>query len=64
MILFYESITNKRYPAAYILLNSKLFQAYILSINALKKSIKKYNSVELKLEYISIDFEEGLYIKL
>ena len=64
MILFYESNTNKRYPGAYILLNSKLFQAYILSINALKNSIKKYNSVELKLEYITIDFEEGLYIKL
>ena len=44
-----------------ILVYSKLFQAYILSINALKNIITKYNSAELKFESITIDFEEGLY---
>ena len=60
VIIFYESNTNKRYPGAYIL-NSKLFQAYIISINPLKNIKTKYNSVELKLKSITIDFEGGLY---
>ena len=59
-ILFYEDNTSNRYPGAYILLNSKFYQSYLLSLNSLKNIITKYNNITIKLESISLDFEDGL----
>jgi len=60
VILFYESITEARYPGAYILLNSKYYQSYLIAFNAFKNIITKYNSIKINIESITVDFEEGL----
>ena len=60
VILIYDEATQSRYPAAYILLNSKFLQAYLISLNSLKTIITKYGSVKLNLKSITVDFEEGL----
>ena len=60
IILFYDELTKIKYPGAYILINSKLYQGYLLAFNAFNNIITKYNSINIKLESITIDFEEGL----
>ena len=60
IILFYDIITKSRYPGAFILLNNKLYQGYLIAFNAFNNIIIKYNSIKIKLETISIDFEDAL----
>ena len=60
VVLYYDSITNAKYPGAYILINSKLFQSYLLVFSAFKNILTKYNSIEIKLETITVDFETAL----
>ena len=60
IILFYDSKTNTHYPGAFILINNTYYQSYCLAINAFKNIITKYNSKILKLESITVDFEESL----
>ena len=46
VILFYDISTKSRYPGAYILLNSKLYQSYLIALNSFKNIISKYNSIK------------------
>ena len=48
IILFYDIITKSRYPGAFILLNSKLYQGYLIAFNAFNNIITKYNSIKIK----------------
>ena len=59
-LFYFHPHTLSKYPEAYILFNSKYCQAYLLVINSFKNIISKYNSIEIKLESTSLDFEEGL----
>ena len=51
---------NKRYPALFCLMNTKKKEGYIEIFNEIKKIITIENTINLKLESISLDFEIGL----
>ena len=57
VFLYYDSITNSKYPGAYILIKSKLFQSYLIAYSAFKNIITKYNIIDIKLEIITRDYE-------
>ena len=59
-ILFNDNTTKARYPFCYILLNSKLFQSYLIALNSFKTKISKYNIIKLNIESITLDYEIGL----
>lgn len=60
IFLFYDDITKRRYPATNILINSKLYQSILLDLNSFNNKITKYNLMTIKLESITIVFEEAL----
>ena len=64
VVLIYDEGTKSRYPAAYILLNSKLLQSYLISLNSLKNIITKNGSIKLNLKSITVDFEEAIITAL
>jgi len=56
--MYFDINSKKKIPGAYILLNLKFGNSYILVLKALKKIITCVNSIKLIVYSITLDFEE------
>ena len=58
--MYLDINTKKKIPGAYILLNSKFENSYIIVLKALKKILTCEDSVKLNVYSITLDFKEAL----
>ena len=61
IILYYNDIINKNFPACFILLNNKKEKSYYIALNYLYNIITNNHSIKLDLISYTTDFEPGLY---
>jgi len=59
ILIHFDINSKKKIPGAYILLNSKFENSYIIVLKALKKIITCENSIKLNVYSITLDFEEA-----